>query len=69
VHRVVTKWIDHRGKWIEDQGPWLSSLDDAEGWADRFRRMGYQVKVQSISGNIQGGGDDFALSDALAGMA
>jgi hypothetical protein len=69
VHRVVTKWMDHHGKWITEVGPWLSSYGTAEDWADNFRRMGYRVTLQSISGDNPGGMGDFDLNDALANMA
>jgi len=69
VHRVVSRWLDHRGKWIVDTGPWLSSSEDAERWAEQLRGLGYQAKVESIGSQVQGAGGDFDLKDALASMA
>jgi len=69
VHRVVSRWLDHRGKWVVDTGPWLGSHEDAELWAGQLRALGYLARVESIASQVQGGGADFDLQGALAGMA
>ncbi|GBG03675.1 hypothetical protein AZSI13_30020 [Azospira sp. I13] len=65
MHRVVTKCLDHRGKWMVDAGPWLASQDDAADWAERFRRVGYQVSIETMANHIQAGGENLGLQDAL----
>jgi len=69
VHRVVSRWLDHRGKWVVDTGPWLASQEDAERWAGHLRGLGYQAKVESIGSQVHGAGADFELKNALASMA
>jgi hypothetical protein len=48
-----------------DAGPWLASQDDAADWAALFRRIGYQVSIETMANHIQAGGEDFDLQDTL----
>lgn len=52
MYRVVTDVRDHRGNRIPDPGPWLKSENEAEFWADFLRTLGYQVRIEKLSGGI-----------------
>ena len=54
VYRVVTSAKDHRGTLINDPGPWLASENEADFWADFLQSLGYNAKVEKLTGNLSG---------------
>jgi len=59
VYRVVTSIKDHRGGWILEKGPWLPSQNDAHQWAGILRNLGYKTHVETTSGEVLSGVQDF----------
>lgn len=69
MHRVVTKYFDHRGNWIIDSGPWHISREDAENWASILRHLGYAATIETQGGKILEAHEHDDLKEALASMA